>query len=304
MHTQTINKKDNRNELTDEDILNEINPTDNSIEDIKIVKDKKDDSPVEGSDCVDSSLFFLGELDAEELTENEQLSPKQDIKNTQQTIKNTDIQKPKTVFIDNVPKVQGPKYEEAINNDEVSVVQDDVVIIKGNETDVHGSLRWIKIILIVAILIVLVVGVYLWINNKEEEKISNQVEATVSENIQDSKPEETLIIKESQNEINDSEIQKINPLKMKIEVFNGGGVAGAAGKIKDLLVAEKYENVEAKNYPSDKKAETIVYYKEDAIKEEAQRVVDLLKMGNVEMQIKLASKDEEKTADIVIVLGK
>jgi MarR-like DNA-binding transcriptional regulator SgrR of sgrS sRNA len=81
-------------------------------------------------------------------------------------------------------------------------------------------------------------------------------------------------------------------------------VAGQAGKIKDFLTDKKYKKVEADNFSGEQQTGSTLYYKEEKFKQEALWIADILKDQKIEPEVKLASTDEEKSGDLVLVLGK
>ena len=109
------------------------------------------------------------------------------------------------------------------------------------------------------------------------------------------KPAEESVVKE---------VQKIDPLQMKIEVLNGGAVSGTAGKIKDFLMSKEYKNVEANNAIASTNIGTAIYYTDENLKNEAQWIGKLLESKQIQSGVKMASTDEEKSGDVVIILGK
>ena len=102
----------------------------------------------------------------------------------------------------------------------------------------------------------------------------------------------------------EEEVAKIDPLQMKIEVLNGGAASGIAGKIKDFLTSKEYKNVEAKNAIADNNIGTAIYYTDENLKTEAEWIGKLLEAKKIKAGVKIASTDEEKSGDVVIVLGK
>lgn len=284
-----ISEKDSRNKLSDEDILNGINSIDYSNNNNNKIEDTPNNE-VQANDFVDSSLFVMDDLKQKNIIKNEPVAPGNRIEKKQNS--------PVNSFRDTT-REKAPVAEEPIQEENVIVSKEDAITIQGSEADTKSGFKWIVGILILIILTVAGGTVYMILDNKKEEIVVGAPEININQSQESNSFQEVQIIEEKKEEQ-----QKIDLSKMKINVYNGSGVAGAAGKIKDLLNKEKYESVEAKNYTSDKVVESVLYYKEDVLKEEAQKIADFLKTGNVEMQIKLASKDEEKTADIVIVLGK
>lgn len=94
------------------------------------------------------------------------------------------------------------------------------------------------------------------------------------------------------------------PSELTIKILNGGAAAGTAGKIKDFMISKGYLQMEAENAKSQNHSGAAVYYKEEISKKEAQWIKEMLSGKKIEAEIKLAEREEEKSADIVVMLGK
>lgn len=316
-----IDKKESRDELSDEDILNRTELFDSAmkknddteIEIKKVVEPNLDDSEeIIKNDIVDSSLFFSdinfnkkddsqGDKVQEEVSAATQ--SKTSRPNTKPLMKNTDIQRPKAVVVEDASVLEKFELEESKRKDNL-VAEEDVITILGTKDDIKSYFKWIILGLVLVIIFLLGSVVYLLMGNKKAEKATAQVLVVAQEDKEKTASQEEVPAKEAPQAGAGAEVEKVDPLKMKIEVYNGSGVAGAAGKVKDFLTSKKYESVEAKNYSSDEVEGSTIYYKEEKLKEEAQWLADILKDNDVQAQIKLASTEEEKNADVVIILGK
>lgn len=296
--------KNNSSELSDEDILSGVNFANNPSKNGELAQNESQDrSP---NDFVDSSLFMAEEFKEENhiniKDKNEQQIPgnsEKEIQNVQQPKRTTDIQRPKI-------KENKTTVEENIQKEEVPTsINDDIIVIKADEKDIQSNFKW-KLAGFILLAIGLGSASYVFWNKSKETKVAVQEQTVAVAKNNEELPQQESVSAESDAErvVEIAELSEADSLKIKINVFNGSGVAGAAGKVKDLLINKKYESVEAKNYPTDKIADSSVYYKEDIFKEEAQKVADFLEIGSNEMPVRLASKDEEKSADVVIVLGK
>lgn len=245
-----------------------------------------------GNDFVDSSLFFEKETESP-IEKNETIvskveaveekeSPVEELLN-----KSTDMIKPL------------PEAERRVN-------EDDILIIKADKDDSKNYSKWLFFLIILFVIGALAGGAYWLLNNKKSESVVVNPTEDVAEKENDLSQESISKEEENVEAIvqSDESLIEINPLEVNISVLNGSGVAGAAGKIKDFLVSKKYENVETGNYSSVKESGLIIYYKEEIFKENAQQLKDILKDEKVEIQLMLASKEEEKVSDIVIVVGK
>lgn len=284
-----LNKKDNRNELSDEDILRGINLSDNSTKPQQEIGIQSKEAVV--NDFVDSSLFVMDELE-----ENNNIQAPRIITQSNKVSNPANLSKKSNDLIK--PEVpQSAKDKNEYFKDEVLSNNSDenVILIKADKNDGLNYSKW-KIAGFTAVLLVVGAGIYGFFINKKETVVKNEavIELPVQENIL---PENNIV------QVEEEKALEIDYLKMKVDVYNASGVAGAAGKIKDLLLNAKYENVEAKNYAEDMVGITIVYQKEE-YKDGAQEIADILKKNNDEQEIKLSIAEKEIESEVLIILGK
>lgn len=123
------------------------------------------------------------------------------------------------------------------------------------------------------------------------------VESTGSDTASGSAVQETS---SENNEITSGPAQDIK--KLKIVVLNGGAPAGVAGKIAMLIAGKGYSEPTAKNAASDQHSGQAVYYSGSS-QAEAAKVRDILKVQYPDILLKAAVSAEEKSADIVVMLG-
>lgn len=311
------------NDLTDEDILNRKELFDGIVKDEKkedsgsdLDKDtdgyedkKRDMIKTEKSapkDTVDSSLFFATDGHKKEGVD---LKKGEIEKNIQSLEKNKNIavspQPLKKGIDQNFKKVT---TEEILDNKEIEksqslIVENGDIKIRGDKDDSKSYFKVVILVLGVVIVLLLIAVVYLLLSNKKSKEVIIQQMPVVVED-KGSEPAQENVAEMDKKEEPVKEEEPIDPLKMTIEVYNASGVVGAAGKVKDFLVSKKYESVEAKNYPGDEVTGSTIYYKEERIKEEAQWLADMLKDSDIQAEVKLATTEEEKTAEVVIILGK
>ena len=99
--------------------------------------------------------------------------------------------------------------------------------------------------------------------------------------------------------------EELKSSEIAIKVLNVGASAGTAGRIKDFLVSQGYTKNESGNGQNSALAKSLVFYKEEKFKEKAQAVSGLLlKEKKISTEVKAAISTEEKSADIVVQLGK
>lgn len=192
----------------------------------------------------------------------------------------------------------------ASNNDE-----EEELFIKGEREDSRGSISWLVYLLLSVIVILLAGVLFLLYQNKKiaELKLNNESKIIIeNDSKEESEKIETNEVVESPENVTKEEapLEEVAISEIEVKVLNGSGVAGMAGKIKDFLSAKEYKSVEAGNYSSEEVEGTIVYYKEEKFKTQAQWLSDMLKDKEIKSEIKLGSSEEELSADIVVVLGK
>lgn len=108
--------------------------------------------------------------------------------------------------------------------------------------------------------------------------------------------------KDSEPESN-AKIESKKPEELAIKILNGGAVSGSAGKVKEILISKGYVKAEAKNAEEDGYQGAIIYYSEN-LEKEATGVKEVLSDKYSKIELKQASSGEEKSGDIVIILGK
>lgn len=98
--------------------------------------------------------------------------------------------------------------------------------------------------------------------------------------------------------------EKIDIAQISLKVLNEGATPGSAGKIKDFLIEKGYAKAEAGNGEKKDFQGAVVFYGEDKFKTEADWIKEMLAGKKIKAETKEAVSDEEKSADIVIILGK
>lgn len=93
------------------------------------------------------------------------------------------------------------------------------------------------------------------------------------------------------------------PQELQILILNGGAAPGSAGKVKDVLAVKKYVNIEAQNAENKDNIGVALYYQAPNAENAAQIKEDLQKTYP-KITIKEATSKEEKSSEIVIILGK
>ncbi len=103
----------------------------------------------------------------------------------------------------------------------------------------------------------------------------------------------------------DSE-EKVDITALRVTVLNEGAAAGSAGKVNDMLISKGYENAQSGNGEIRNRAGTTITWVNNRFKKEAETIQVLLKsMGiNAEVRESSSENEEEKSGDVVILLGK
>jgi len=162
------------------------------------------------------------------------------------------------------------------------------------------SMNWAIFVLFLVIIVLMGGVIYLFVEN---QKLKNSSGSQVVDEVGESQTEadsstETEAIKEEKTET----VASADKSETGVKILNASGVAGAAGKIKDFLGSD-YKKVETGNY-SKTTTGTIIYYSEEKFKVVAEELAESLKEKKLSPEVELASSSEDKSADIVVVLGK
>lgn len=98
--------------------------------------------------------------------------------------------------------------------------------------------------------------------------------------------------------------EKITAGEINIKILNEGAAAGLAGKVKTALAGEGYVKTEADNGATDKIVGNFIYYSADKFKAEAEKISEFLATRKIKAVVAVAETVEQKSADIVVILGK
>ncbi|MFA6973521.1 MAG: LytR C-terminal domain-containing protein [Parcubacteria group bacterium] len=100
------------------------------------------------------------------------------------------------------------------------------------------------------------------------------------------------------------ETTKIDIAALKVKVLNEGAAAGLAGKVKTALVTQGYAKAEAGNGTAEGVVGNFVYYSADKFRSEAEKMAEFLVTRSIKSGVAAAVTDEQRSGDIVVVLGK
>lgn len=114
---------------------------------------------------------------------------------------------------------------------------------------------------------------------------------------------------ESQTDQKESEVaqdeKEIPTAEVAVKIIARGASAGSAEKIRNILQSDGYEKSEIGGGKGAAIVQTLIFFREEKFRIKAQNVRELLiQKEKIYSVLELASSAEEKSADIVIFLGK
>lgn len=89
---------------------------------------------------------------------------------------------------------------------------------------------------------------------------------------------------------------------LSIAVLNGGGPAGSAKKMADILISQGYTKTKATNAKSYTHKNIVVYFAKEK-RSDAENIQNTIKKNYPNTSLLEASETEHKQADIVIIIG-
>jgi hypothetical protein len=210
-------------------------------------------------------------------------------------------EKPKSVF-----ESEAEKIDLKAKLEKIYAWRDDTKIKEeaNPEENKKNHLGMVMSIIGLVVVVAVIAGAFYFFKIKTqptEAPVATETEFVV-ENPQDTEPAEE-VVQEVQSENIPVPEKNLKPAEIKISILNGGAAAGTAGKVKTLLVGQGYKLAEAKNAEGDAYVGTIIYYIE-GLSKNAETVKEVLKVKYPKAETKAAATTEEKSADIVIILGK
>ena len=88
-----------------------------------------------------------------------------------------------------------------------------------------------------------------------------------------------------------------------VAILNGGAAAGTAGKLSDFLKEKGFEQIVTKNAELDTHRGVVVYY-QDEYEPFADKIMEVLGAKYKDAKLQIAQDDEQRSAAVVITLGK
>jgi|GEM_PF-1677419 len=178
------------------------------------------------------------------------------------------------------------------------------------EKELSGKSANYKKIIFVIIGVIILAGIVLagviFFKNRKKNNMQYQLDLanTVSENQQENQDKENLPAPTEEKKPEKPVVVDAKPADINILVLNEGALPGSAGKIKNFLVGKGYPKTEAKNGVAAEIKGSFVFYKDESFQKEATWIAGMLAGKDIKAELKMAESEEEKSADIVIILGK
>lgn len=139
-------------------------------------------------------------------------------------------------------------------------------------------------------------------------RVEPDIENNNSVSTEENKELGEVVAKEENTEEKETEkvSEKIDIAALRISVLNEGSAAGSAGKVADMLAEKGYENAQSGNGEEKNRMGNTIAYHEERFKSQVEVIQALLKGMNITAETREASaeNEEEKSGDIVILLGK
>lgn len=244
----------------------------------------------------DKKETSLDQMGSEEFYEGEKKEEKPEVPVEKEEIKAETVKK-EEIYEDKIKKQEAfianlGRRKEAEKNPE------DIQPEYGAENNPQKKKMIFSILAIVILLVIVASSYGLWSRNKNKtapKELENNSVAVVNQ-LEDK-------TEEKQPEPEKVPVAEIKPAEIKIKILNEGAPAGSAGKNKDFLVSKGYAKTEAGNGELDS-VNSFIYYNGEKFKSAAEKIKELLTENKIKASAKEALTSEQKSADIVIVLGK
>jgi len=168
------------------------------------------------------------------------------------------------------------------------------------EKSSQGKKRLFMFLLVIVLAAAVGGGYWLWNNKKQKtasKETGNSAVIPINQEAEQPVPEEEQPAPEIKPPV------LVDPAKLTVKVLNEGATAGSAGKVKTLLVGKGYAKAAAGNGEFDSTG-TFIYYSGQAASPDAEAVSKVLSDNGTESKIEEALTSEQKSADIVVILGK
>jgi hypothetical protein len=258
----------------------------------------------------------------DDIIERKFISADADISSNNQEIRSSKkIEVPVPSQISNVPvsdissaSIASKDYESEINGKKIALEnmftkqhEFRVNVEKQEKEQEKPQSKMIKVLIAIIFTLLVSGGAFYYWKNKNNSADQVQTEAEIqpqevevdSEKPAEEPKEEPVV------EPKEEPKPEIKPGEINIKVLNLGAPAGSAGKTKDFLVSKNYTKTEAGNGEAENVKGATIYYKDESYKKEAEIIQKLLKDDQkITTQVKTAETSQEKSGDIVIILGK
>jgi cellobiose-specific phosphotransferase system component IIB len=215
---------------------------------------------------------------------------------------------------ENIKKEEIPEEKKKKNREEfiASLARQEEEIIRENDDleMIQGEKApWKKMVFAVAMIIAVGgavgSGYVFWFKEKGQSPADNtKNESTLLGQTENSAETNNLPNSQAETENAPTPVQEILPAEINIKVLNSGALAGSAGKVSSLLVSKGYKKAQAGNGESENVSGSFVYFSGEEFKKQAEAVNEILIAGKIKSEMKEAATAEQKSADVVVILGK
>ncbi len=203
-----------------------------------------------------------------------------------------------------------PEVEESILNKQINFggekKKEDFKKVEKDQDEDGGGTN--KILVIGGIVVILVLGVLLWwlLQHKKQGKPKVYGPSPTPSPVtvvkkKEASPAATKPQKEASSSGKPRSKTAIDLSKYKVVIENGSGIAGEAGRVKEILQDEGFKNLKTKNADSFDYKETIVEVKKGVPEEVKQTINRAL---NDHYVLKIKDLQTEADYDVLVVVGK
>jgi hypothetical protein len=156
-------------------------------------------------------------------------------------------------------------------------------------------LLWIGVgLLFIAMLAIIIILA----TKNRNEKVSTQLSITDLNGTEQQL--KTLPVEKAQEKV---VVETVEKEKGNILILNGGAAAGTAGKLSVFLEGKGFTQITTKNAELDMHEGVVVYYQAE-YETFAKKILDVLNVKYKDAKSQFAQNDEQKSSDVVILLGK
>ncbi len=168
-----------------------------------------------------------------------------------------------------------------------------------SENIFSGKIIWLFGVMAILLLILLASIIFLLVNNQKKDRQLNEIMVALKNDAivaQEEKKKEEIPVAEAP-------LPEILAKEVVVKILNEGAPAGMAGKIKKVLVSQGFDLAQAGNGENKANPVSSINFSEAKFKVLAEKIKEVLTTQKITATLKEAQTVEEKSADIVIILG-